>query len=71
MADYGRTFVHFPSNGDRLIDAVKIVNSFPSAWAVSTPLWTIEEGRSDLTLELTMAVDGRDVSVELDDLLVL
>lgn len=71
LSGYGRTFVHFPSDGEGLIDAVEIINSSPPAWAVRTPLWTIEEARSDLTLELTMAVDGRDVSVELDDLRVL
>jgi hypothetical protein len=35
------------------------------------PLWTKEEGRSDLTLELTVTMGANDTQIELDDIHVL
>lgn len=35
------------------------------------PLWTIEEGRSDLSLELTLVENDKTISIELDDIHVL
>ena len=44
----------------------------PQQWYVGVNLWTIEEGRSDLTLELTLTDSAGDrYLVELDDLHVL
>ncbi len=39
-------------------------------WAVAMPLWTKEEGRSDLRIELTI-MDANPVVVEIDDIHVL
>jgi hypothetical protein len=51
---YGKTFV--PSSADflQLLDVIAIDASSPQAWSIRAPLWTLEEGRSDLTLELTL-----------------
>jgi hypothetical protein len=51
---------------------VEIDNAVPEAWSVYLDLWTAEEGRSDLTLELTLRDSPAGIySVELDDLHVL
>jgi hypothetical protein len=39
--------------------------------ALDVPLWTSEEGRSDLTLSLTATKRGGDYELEIDDLHVL
>jgi len=55
-----------------LVDYVRIANATPAAWSVIVPLFSWEEGRSDLSLELTLRADGHgDFAVELDSLHVL
>jgi hypothetical protein len=68
---YGCTFVQPPLAIDGLVDAVAIKGMGPLAWSVRAPLWTLEEGRSDLTLELTVTASSTGAVVELDDLRVL
>jgi len=68
MQNYGRTFVRPPSNFDEYLDLIAIEGSFPPAWSIRAPLWTVEEGRSDLTLELTIANAPEGMVIELDDL---
>jgi hypothetical protein len=44
----------------------------PKCWSVNLPLWTKEEGRSDLTLQMHFTEsDGALYAVEIDDLHVL
>ncbi len=45
--------------------------SHPEELALDVPLWTKEEGRSDLTLALTAIKQGETYTVEVDDLHVL
>jgi hypothetical protein len=57
---------------DAPIDVVEITGSSPRAWSVRADAYTAREGRSDLTLELTVVQEGSDdMRVELDDLHVL
>jgi len=72
VEDYGRQIVPLPPNGFRLIDCVPVTGSKPARWSVVVPLFTSEEGRSDLTMELTMA-QGEDGSytAQIDNLHVL
>lgn len=42
-----------------------------TAYSVVCDLWTEEEGRSDLSLELTLIESGGGLTVELDDIHVL
>jgi hypothetical protein len=43
----------------------------PATWAVEQWLWSVEEGRSDLQLRMTVRLDGPDeLHIEVDDLLV-
>ncbi len=67
--EYGRTIVVPPGQVIPNLDVVKVENSEPESWSVDVPLWTKEEGRSDLTLEVTMTESGRDLmDVEIDDI---
>lgn len=54
------------------IDVVEITNSSPRAWSIRVDAYTEREGRSDLTLELTVIEDSSGtLRVELDGLHVL
>ena len=71
VSEYGRTLVISPA-ANPAADWVKIEDSCPPKWSVHVPLFTAEEGRSDLTLILTLRQDaaGR-YQVEIDGLRVL
>jgi len=56
IAEYGRHLVVPPPGWQSSLDVVPVKGSAPQAWSVVTPLWTREEGRSDLSLELTIVV---------------
>ncbi len=71
VMDYGRTLAFPPPNAYGKLDAVKIDDTPRQAWSVRAPIWTLEEGRSDLTIELTVILHGDRTSIELDDLHVL
>lgn len=69
--DYGRTFVEPPPSVYHNLDAVAVRDARQPTWSVRAPLWSKEEGRSDLTLEVTVIHDGDRWHVELEDLHVL
>ncbi|MHB1059977.1 MAG: DUF7668 domain-containing protein [Rhodanobacter sp.] len=71
IQNYGCRFVRPPVEFDEYVDLVAIVGRSPLAWSIRAPLWTLEEGRSDLTLELTVVDALAGVVIELDDLRVL
>lgn len=67
---YGRTFVELPEEG------LQYVWVYPqtwgeNAWRVDVDLWTIEEGRSDLTLSMLMEKAGDGIRVGVENLHVL
>jgi len=64
---YGRTMITLPDEAFRLVD-VYPVKGRQATWAVDIPLWTAEEGRSDLTLSLTVSESPDGVRLEIDDL---
>ena len=70
VEEYGRTLVPFPADGEVVV-ALYEQASPPEAAALDVPLWTKEEGRSDLTLSLTAIKQGETYTVEVDDLHVL
>jgi len=70
IREYGRKLVSPPNDAYQNLDAVQVKGAAVPTWSVRAPLWT-EEGRSDLTLELTIAVGPGAPSIELDDLHVL
>ena len=69
---YGQTIVLPPLDDAPPFDVVQVATSLSREWSVRVPLWTREDGRSDLTLELTVREQpsGR-YAVEVDDLHVL
>lgn len=71
VREYGRTFVAPPETAYQDLDVVAVRGATQPTWSVRAPLWTKEEGRSDLTLELTIVLNNDRPSFELDDLHVL
>jgi hypothetical protein len=71
IREYGRTFVEPPPEAYRNLDVVAVRDTEQPTWSVRAPLWSKEEGRSDLTLEVTLTQDRDRWDVELDDLHVL
>lgn len=71
-SDYGVTLVAPPDDAYELLDVVEVARTNPRSWSVVMPLWTRDQGRSDLSLELTLieAQPGQ-LSVEIDDIHVL
>lgn len=69
VEQYGRTLVPLPT------EAWELVELYPAAAgdgvALDVPLWTAEEGRSDLTLSLSAVRDGAEFRLSIDDLHVL
>jgi hypothetical protein len=72
VAMYGRTIVPLPQKAASLISSVRIQKAADPTWSVVVPLFTREEGRSDLSLEL-MVTESQpgSVAVHVDDLHVL
>jgi hypothetical protein len=70
LDEYGRTLVPLPNEA---IAAMEILpsNLAPRTFAVDVPLWTAEEGRSDLTLSLTVVENDDGAELTIDDLHVL
>jgi hypothetical protein len=71
IRDYGRKLASPPIDAYEGLDAVQVKGAAVPTWSVRVPLWTEEEGRSDLTLDLTIALGQGAAAVELDDLHVL
>lgn len=71
IRDYGRRLVSPPLNAYQNLDAIRVKDADVPTWSVRAPLWTEEEGRSDLTLEMTVRLGPGSSSVEIDDLRVL
>lgn len=53
VRDYPATLTALPPEGWDLADALQLEAS-PGTWSVVIPLWTSQEGRSDLSLEATI-----------------
>lgn len=70
--DYGRTLVMPPASALDQLDVIEVDGSNPRSWSVRVDLWTVEEGRSDLSLECTLIDRAGDLlGAEVDNLHVL
>ena len=70
--DYPGTLMLPPNSGDFCLDVIELTGSRPRRWSVDIALWTREEGRSDLTMQVTMTDSGSDLlDVEIDNIHVL
>ena len=66
---YGRTLTALPEDALASLDVVEVEGCVARTVSVRVPLWTLEEGRSDLEVDLTLREVMRGVlSVEVDDL---
>jgi hypothetical protein len=66
---YGKTLVPLPPDARRFFNATPIGDASVPQWSLVQPLFTAEEGRSDLLLELTaIEVAAGSFRVELDDI---
>lgn len=66
--DYGRRLEMPPAHAFEDLDVVQVWNVEPRKWSVVCPLWTAEDGRSDLSLELTLVEQETGFRIELDDI---
>ena len=67
VSEYGRTLVRVPSEALEDFEIYQVQDAEPPTFELVVDLWTHEEGRSDLTLELTLVdrFDGAyDVSIQ-------
>ena len=71
ISDYGRKLVAPPDDAFALMDVVAVRNARPAQWSVTMSLWTREEGRSDLSIGVTLIADTESFRIELDDIHVL
>jgi hypothetical protein len=60
-----------PEGSDLQLEVYRNETSAQDAWAIDVPIWTQEEGRSDLTLKLWIEFDGLSYRVTLLSLRVL
>lgn len=72
MLVYGRTLQNLPDSLYDELDVIKVSSATLPTWSITVPLWTKEEGRSDLTLECTVIDNGlQELDIEIDNLHVL
>lgn len=69
--DYGFTIITPPDSAYDGLDVIEVDNPIQREWSIRTPLWTKEEGRSDLSIELSMIEENEEgLRVELDNIIV-
>lgn len=71
IIDYGRVVIGPPHDWAKYLSIVEVVNFELAKFSVVTPLWTAEEGRSDLSLELWITFGRGEPVVEIDSIHVL
>lgn len=71
LGRYGRTLVYPPSEAYELMDVIEVRSAGQRRWSIAMPLWTKEEGRSDLSIEVTIIRKAGEFVLELDDIRVL
>lgn len=71
LRDYAVTPVSPPPGADLAVRAYEVSTASTPTWAVDVPIWTREEGRSDLTLQLRIELDESDARIMVESLRVL
>jgi hypothetical protein len=71
ITEYGRTLVIPPDTVFENLDVVAVNNSQPAQWSIWMNLWTVEEGKSDLSVQMTLIQQRGGYSIELDGIHVL
>ena len=65
IEDYPATLVPLPKEAWEFADRGRVI-SLPDTWWVVVDLWTAEEGRSDLSMEVTALERGEQVEFVID-----
>ena len=69
IRDYDDSLILPPDDVFENLDVIEVEDAQPKEWSVKVDLWTVKEGRSDLTLELTLRETGKEIyGVEVDNL---
>lgn len=70
---YGRTLTSPPPSSYENLNIVRVTAVSKPTWSVRFDLWTLEEGRSDLSLECTMSIrpKGDCAAIQIDGIHVL
>ncbi len=69
IQEYGRTVVPCPEPIEDVLDIVEVRGAALPTWSVVVPVYTREEGRSDLSVELTIVeLNGERYGVALDNI---
>lgn len=72
ICDYDGVLMTPPDSDLDNIDMIEITDSNPRTWSVRYDLWTEEKGKSDLSLEVTLIDNDKEImGVELDNIHVL
>ena len=67
ILEYGRVLTSYPDQIN--LDVIEIENSNPKSWSIVAPVYTVEEGLSDLSIEITLIQSSKDqYKIELDDI---
>ena len=67
IAEYGYLLVPYPNSVE--LDVIEVTGSMPREWSVVAPIYTAEEGLSDLSLELSLIDNGESIyTAELDNI---
>lgn len=66
LSEYKMTFIVPPIDAYEGFDIHRLNNLDTPTWSVRAPLWSIEEGRSDLEMQLTVQDLSGSWSIELD-----
>jgi hypothetical protein len=67
IEEYGRKLI-MPPHGINIENAIEVKGSSPKIYSVVVALWTIEEGQSDLSVEMTVIDDPNGLQIELDNI---
>ena len=70
VEEYGRR-LQMPPENKLSMDVIQVEGRRTPTWSVRIDLWTYEEGRSDLSLELTVEELEQGCRIEVDNLHVL
>ena len=71
LTEYRRTFIPLPDAAFDQGEMYTLIDGDGKSRGVDLDLWTMEEGRSDLTLQLTVRDTGTAIVLQIDDLHVL
>ncbi|CAM5505834.1 hypothetical protein MAUB1S_08449 [Mycolicibacterium aubagnense] len=68
VSDYGIEIVMPPEGRYRELDVISVSPAGIPTFSVVTDVWTKIDGKSDVSIEMTVKIDGEDVIVEIDNL---